>query len=193
MIACSARHEDEKVAMGYHKDAEALKVLANERPNPLNKVPKWNQIRIVQSQSAQLVRGKQETDVTLYEIAQRFMRYAKLGSLPVGSNAIQQITSAAHLFGKERLPISGLLNKFNSAVRILDLSENKSKRVKRKCDVFIESLLHEGSDDDDGYDSNEIKTRLALQRSNRKTTVNLELVDISDRKGVSRIADPGKS
>jgi hypothetical protein len=65
--------------------------------------------------------------------------------------------------------------------------------VKRKCDVFIESLLHEGSGDDNGYDSNEIKTRLALQRSNRKTTVNLELVDISDRKGVSRIADPGKS
>jgi hypothetical protein len=95
VIAHSARHEDEKVAMGYHKDAEALKMIANQRPNPLNKVPNWSQIRIVQTQGAQLVRGSQETDVTLYEIAQRFMRYMKLGSHPAKSNTIQQITSAA--------------------------------------------------------------------------------------------------
>jgi hypothetical protein len=59
--------------------------------------------------------------------------------------------------------------------------------VKQKFDVFIESLLQEESDN---ADSNEIITRPTLRRSNTKTTVDLELVDISDRKGVSRIADP---
>jgi hypothetical protein len=103
------------VAMVYFKDAEAIKLLADDRPNPLNKVPQWKQIRIVQGQNAELVRGDQETDITLPELAARFMHYMKLHNLP-GSNTIEQITSAAYRFGKDRLPVAGLMQEFNSAV-----------------------------------------------------------------------------
>ena len=138
VIAHSARHDDEGVAMVYFKDAEAIKLLADDRPNPLNKVPQWKQIRIVQGQNAELVRGDQETDVTLLEIASRFMRYMKLHNLPPGSNTIEQITSAAYRFGKDRLPVAGLMQEFNSVVLNLRLSERRSKKVKRSFEALIE-------------------------------------------------------
>jgi hypothetical protein len=201
VIAHSARHDDEGVAMVYFKDAEAIKLLADDRPNPLNKVPQWKQIRIVQGQNAELVRGDQETDVTLLEIASRFMRYMKLHNLPPGSNTIEQITSAAYRFGKDRLPVAGLMQEFNSAVLNLRLSERRSKKVKKNFEALIEGLLNSENDSDDdtpGPSGRRKRSRpltidvTIVSEDRTKRTAIKQSIDLTNRKSLSYITDPMK-